>query len=139
MQDVMAAGGLLDGVRLVDHHCHGVVNGDLDRAGFELLATEAAWPAPAGCTGFDSQVGFAIRRFGIPVLPLILGVILGPLMELKLREALDLSGGDLSGLFNEPLAVFVYVLIALAIVLPIVLGRLRRSQPVPETKEEVSR
>ena len=26
-------------------------------------------------------VGFAIRRFGIPVLPLILGVILGPLME----------------------------------------------------------
>ena len=40
---------------------------------------------------FFGGVGFAIRRFGIPVLPLILGVILGPLMELKLREALDLS------------------------------------------------
>jgi len=71
-------------------------------------------------------------------------VILGPLMELKLREALDLSGGDLSGLFNEPLAIFVYVLIALAIVLPIVLGRLRRSPAAPvqrsdEPHEEVSR
>ena len=33
-------------------------------------------------------VGYAIRRFGIPVLPLILGVILGPLMEAKMREAL---------------------------------------------------
>ena len=42
---------------------------------------------------------------GIPVLPLILGVIIGPLMETKMREALDLSDGDLSGLFNEPLAI----------------------------------
>jgi putative tricarboxylic transport membrane protein len=90
---------------------------------------------------FFGGVGFAIRRFGVPVLPLILGVILGPLMELKLREALDLSGGDLSGLFNEPLAVFVYVLIALAIVLPIALGRLRRSPAVPVqgSNEEVTR
>ena len=70
-------------------------------------------------------VGFVIRRFGIPVLPLILGVILGPLMEVKMREALDLSGGEISGLFNEGLAIFVYVLIALAIVIPIVLARLR--------------
>ena len=70
-------------------------------------------------------VGFAIRRFGIPVLPLILGVILGPLMETKMREALDLSNGDLSGLFNEGLAVFVYVLIVAAVVAPYVLGLVR--------------
>ena len=31
-----------------------------------------------------------------------------------MREALDLSGGDVSGLFNEPLAIFVYVLVVLA-------------------------
>ena len=87
-------------------------------------------------------LGFAIRRFGIPVLPLILGVILGPLMELKLREALDLSDGEVSGLFNEGLAIFVYVLIVLAIVLPILLGRLRGSPDAPELdreNEEVSR
>jgi putative tricarboxylic transport membrane protein len=77
-------------------------------------------------------VGFVIRRFGIPVLPLILGVILGPLMEVKMREALDLSGGEISGLFDEGLAVFIYVLVALAIVIPIVLGRLRKRQDVPE-------
>ena len=56
------------------------------------------------------------------MLPLILGVILGPLMETKMREALDLSNGDVSGLFNEGLAVFVYVLIVAAIVAPYVLG-----------------
>jgi uncharacterized protein len=61
---------LFDGVALVDHHCHGVVDAPLDRRRFELLATEADEPAPAGCTGFDSQVGFAIRRWCAPVLGL---------------------------------------------------------------------
>src|SRR4051812_36281437 len=62
--------GLLDDVALVDHHCHGVVDVPLDRERFESLATEADTPAPAGCTGFDSQVGFAIRRWCAPVLGL---------------------------------------------------------------------
>jgi putative tricarboxylic transport membrane protein len=70
-------------------------------------------------------LGFAIRRFGIPVLPLILGVILGPLMELKFREALDLSSGDISGLFSEPLAVFIYCIIGLVLIAPLVLRFVR--------------
>jgi predicted TIM-barrel fold metal-dependent hydrolase len=61
----------MDGVMpLIDHHCHGVVTGDLDRGGFELLATESDVPAPSGCTGFDTQIGFAIRRWCAPVLGL---------------------------------------------------------------------
>ncbi len=86
-------------------------------------------------------LGFTVRRFGIPVLPLILGVILGPLMEVKLREALDLSNGDISGLFDEGLAIVVYVLIVLAIVLPVLLGRLRTTQEMSahNTKQEVDR
>jgi len=82
-------------------------------------------------------LGFAIRRFGIPVLPLILGVILGPLMEVKLREALDLSGGEISGLFNEPLAIFCYLLIVVILVAPVVLRRFRSPEDVLEEKEAV--
>jgi len=82
-------------------------------------------------------LGFAIRRFGIPVLPLILGVILGPLMEVKLREALDLSGGEISGLFNEPLAIFCYLLIVVVLVAPVVLRRFRSPTDVLEEKEAV--
>jgi putative tricarboxylic transport membrane protein len=98
-------------------------------------------PFDLGLLVFFGGIGFAIRRFGIPVLPLILGVILGPLMEVKMREALDLSDGDISGLFNEGLAIFVYVLIGLTIVLPLVLGRFRRAQGVPaqDSMEEVDR
>lgn len=61
---------MLEGVGLVDHHCHGVVRGPLDRAGFELLATEAGQAAPPGCTTLDSQLGFAIRRWCAPLLGL---------------------------------------------------------------------
>ena len=83
-------------------------------------------------------VGFVVRRFGIPILPLILGVIIGPLMETKLREALDVSNGAISGLFNEPLAVFVYALIVLALVVPTVLS-MRGGKAVPARSEsEVS-
>ena len=33
-------------------------------------------------------LGFMMRRFGLPVLPLIIGVILGPRIERQLRTAL---------------------------------------------------
>ena len=84
-------------------------------------------------------LGVMMRRFGLPVLPLILGAILGPIMETKLREALTISGGDLSGLFDEPLAVAVYVLIALLIIVPPVLRKVRPDAPhsVDEMEKEL--
>ncbi|MCO7221750.1 amidohydrolase family protein [Klenkia sp. PcliD-1-E] len=55
---------------LVDHHCHGLVTRDLDRPEFESMLTEAAAPSALGGTLFDSQIGFALRRFAAPVLDL---------------------------------------------------------------------
>lgn len=60
----------LGALELVDHHCHGVVTTDLDRAGMEDLLTESDAPAPAGTTFFDTQLGFAVRRECAPVLDL---------------------------------------------------------------------
>ena len=61
-------------------------------------------------------LGLAMRRFGLPVLPLIIGVILGPRLEAQLTEALAISSGDLSTLWSEPVAVIVYVVIGAALV-----------------------
>lgn len=55
---------------LVDHHCHGVVESTLQRAGFEDLITESDRPAPPGCTFFDTQLGMAIRAQCAPLLGL---------------------------------------------------------------------
>jgi predicted TIM-barrel fold metal-dependent hydrolase len=55
---------------LVDHHCHGILTTDLDRAAFEGLMNEAVRASPLGTTLFDSTMGWAIRRHCAPVLGL---------------------------------------------------------------------
>lgn len=58
----------LAALELVDHHCHGVVAGPLDRAGFEALLTEGdRWP---GSSPFDTPAGVAVRRHCAPLLDL---------------------------------------------------------------------
>jgi putative tricarboxylic transport membrane protein len=74
-------------------------------------------------------LGFMMRRFGLPVLPLILGVILGPRIEGQLRKTLQLSAGDPAGLWSEPIAVGVYVLIALILLWPFLFKLIRRNRP----------
>jgi uncharacterized protein len=55
---------------LIDHHCHGVTTAPLGGPGVEALLTESPYPAPPGTSGFDSQLGFAVRRWCAPVLGL---------------------------------------------------------------------
>jgi predicted TIM-barrel fold metal-dependent hydrolase len=55
---------------LIDHHVHGVVSGALDGPGVEALLTESAALVPPGASVFDSQLGFAVRRWCAPVLGL---------------------------------------------------------------------
>ncbi|MFD1860659.1 tripartite tricarboxylate transporter permease [Aeromicrobium camelliae] len=81
-------------------------------------------------------LGLTMRRFGLPVLPLIIGVILGPRLETTLAEALAISQGDLSTLVGEPVAVVVYIVMALLLVGSIVGPRLRRTAPAHEDEEE---
>ncbi|MFE2751737.1 amidohydrolase family protein [Actinosynnema sp. NPDC059335] len=57
-------------LRLVDHHCHGVLGTDLDRDGFESNLTEADSVSPLGTSLFDSSLGLAVRRWCAPLLDL---------------------------------------------------------------------
>ena len=61
----------LAALRLVDHHVHGAFTGELGRAEFEVHLNEGSPdPIPEWTTQFDSQLGFAIRRWCAPVLDL---------------------------------------------------------------------
>ncbi|SCC13316.1 tripartite tricarboxylate transporter permease [Arthrobacter sp. NIO-1057] len=75
-------------------------------------------------------LGFALRRFGLPVLPLILGVIIGPMAEEQLRKTFQLSAGSVSGIWSEPLAVGIYILIAILLILPMLISFIRRSRGI---------
>ncbi|MGW1869362.1 amidohydrolase family protein [Streptomyces mauvecolor] len=55
---------------LVDHHCHGVLRSDPDDAAFEAFLTESDAAAAPGTSFFDTQLGFAVRRWCPPLLGL---------------------------------------------------------------------
>jgi uncharacterized protein len=55
---------------LVDHHCHGLVRRELDRAAFESHLNEGNAPGPLATTYFDSMLGLSIRRWCAPLLDL---------------------------------------------------------------------
>jgi putative tricarboxylic transport membrane protein len=71
-------------------------------------------------------LGFAMRRFDFPIAPVILGVILGPLMELQLRRTLLVSNGDWTALVDRPFAAAVLLLAFLALVVPLLPGWIAR-------------
>lgn len=60
-------------------------------------------------------LGLTMRRFGLPVVPTIIGVILGPLAETKLRQSLQISNGDWSILWSSGFSIGVYSAIGLVL------------------------
>lgn len=62
--------GVLAEIPLLDHHCHGVVEEELDRGRFESLMSESYLRGAAGPTAFDSPLGLAIQRWCAPLLDL---------------------------------------------------------------------
>jgi putative tricarboxylic transport membrane protein len=77
-------------------------------------------------------IGFGMRRYGLPVLPAIIGAILGPAAEQQMRRTLQISDGDLTGLVNTPMAATVYAVVALLLAWPLVRGIARRYVRRPE-------
>jgi putative tricarboxylic transport membrane protein len=71
-------------------------------------------------------LGYFMRRFGYPIAPLVVGMILGPMGEAQLRKALQLSQGDLSTLVLHPFAAVAYTLMALLIIGALWLRRRQR-------------
>ncbi len=71
-------------------------------------------------------LGFFMRRFGLPVVPTIIGIILGPVAEEQLRRALQISNGELSGLYDTWFSKTVYAVILVLLVAPAVIDQVRR-------------
>ncbi|NHD18398.1 MULTISPECIES: tripartite tricarboxylate transporter permease [unclassified Actinopolyspora] len=66
-------------------------------------------------------LGFLLRRYGFPIAPVLIGVILGPLAETSLRRAMAMSQGDVGALVDSPFAVAIYSILVLAVVVSLVL------------------
>ena len=80
------------------------------------------------------MLGFLLRVLGVPIVPCVLGLILGPLLEQQMRRSLAISQGDWGVFLTHPLSALFLALAAAIICLPFVL-RLIEGRRRPATTE----
>ena len=54
-------------------------------------------------------LGFFMRRYGYPIAPMAVGLILSPIFENQLRRSLAISQGDPTALIASPIAATIYL------------------------------
>jgi putative tricarboxylic transport membrane protein len=72
------------------------------------------------------MVGVVMRRFDFPTAPVIVGMILGPLAEAQLRNALSIGEGRWSVFIERPMAATLLAVVVAVLVLPRLLKLLKR-------------
>jgi putative tricarboxylic transport membrane protein len=68
-------------------------------------------------------LGWVLRKLDVPLVPVILGILLGNLMEANMRRAMTISDGDWSALFASPLSIGLWTIAVVGFVLPILVGK----------------
>ncbi|MFN9211186.1 MAG: tripartite tricarboxylate transporter permease [Betaproteobacteria bacterium] len=63
-------------------------------------------------------LGFMMRRWGFPVAPAVIGLILGPLAESQFRRAMAISQGDPSVFLTSPISATLLAVTAALVLLP---------------------
>ena len=69
---------------------------------------------------FIGLIGLLMRRASVPLAPVMIAVVLGPLAETELRRALAVSEGDPSILVASPFTIIAYLVIIAALVVSVV-------------------
>jgi putative tricarboxylic transport membrane protein len=87
-----------------------------------LIATVGAFSATNSMLGaytlmVAGVLGYFLRKLRFNLTPLILGLILGPLIEKHLREGLFLAQGDFSYFIQGPIAPALYIVLLLVVVI----------------------
>src|SRR5690606_7826900 len=62
---------------------------------------------------FVGILGYVLRKLGFQLAPLVVGLVLGPLIEKHFREGLLMSVGDISVFYSSPIAIGIWVVVLL--------------------------
>lgn len=72
-------------------------------------------------------VGFIFRKISIPIPPIILGMILGPLFESNFRRSLMLSEGNWATFVQRPISLFFLIVVVFLLSGPTLMKQLKKS------------
>lgn len=74
-------------------------------------------------------LGLLMRRYDVPVAPVLIAVVLGPLAETELSRTLAASEGDVTALVAGPITITLYTVLVL-VAIGVVITRIRASRKV---------
>jgi len=74
-------------------------------------------------------IGCAMRAYDVPLVPAVLGLVLGPLSELQFRRAVAISEGDLSVFLTRPISAALLLVAGLVVLAPRLLPPAMRPPP----------
>jgi putative tricarboxylic transport membrane protein len=64
-------------------------------------------------------LGYLLRKFDFQLAPMVIGLVLGPMIEKHLREGLFMSLGDVSVFYTSPIAITIWLLVVIIMTLGI--------------------
>ncbi|MFC4797800.1 tripartite tricarboxylate transporter permease [Neobacillus sp. GCM10023253] len=67
--------------------------------------------------------GYFLSKNDYPIAPLVLGLVLGPMVENNLRRALTISNGDYSVFFTRPISLAFLIITVLWLIIPFMMKR----------------
>ena len=73
-------------------------------------------------------LGWVLRKLDVPLVPVIMGVLLGNQIEANLRRAMTISNGDWTALFASPLSIGLWIMAIIGFTLPIIIGKRVKSR-----------
>jgi len=73
-------------------------------------------------------LGFIMLKYGFPVIPAVIAVVLGNIIEENLMRTIELGGGNLSLLVTRPISLILLTLIATMTISPFVTAFLKRKK-----------
>lgn len=77
-------------------------------------------------------IGYFLRKMNVPMAPMVLGVVLGDMMEQNLRRALSITNGEISILFESGISIALWIAAILVGVVPPLMRKLsKRKLQVP--------
>lgn len=75
-------------------------------------------------------IGFIMEKYKFPLTPVILGIVLGPIIEINLREGMMASRGSLLPIVTRPISLMFIIIAIIFVILPIMLEKRNKNKSV---------
>ncbi|SHM37080.1 tripartite tricarboxylate transporter permease [Roseibium suaedae] len=81
-------------------------------------------------------MGWVLRKLDVPLVPVILGTLLGNAMESNMRRAITIDNGNWWTLIDSPLSASLWALAIIGFVLPMIFGKVMKARMKRMAKDE---